>query len=232
MKVELHTGEDVTPTLSRRRIGFPYLTVDVDGSNIFIFDRGEDLVIDPEVKFTPPQMKEFRLWFDAYKKRPRYKPGLMYTRRPGTPIRVGLVACSKTKMQEAAIARDMYQGDLFKKAASWAEKNCNEWGILSAKYGLLHPRHWIKPYNITMEKKDKDHRVAWARRVNGEVYSEWGEETTYVLLCGALYRLPFEEYNVRSLPFEVPMRGLGLGEQKSWLKKENQCDHHQSLKPC
>jgi hypothetical protein len=220
MKVKLHTGEELDSLLRSRNKGFPYLTVEWEDATSFIYrdERGR-LVPSEEIVLSHTQERELHSWFDAYDRNPRRRPGKLYVRKPGSPLTVGLISCSAAKAPMPLSAENFYLGDLFRKSKMWVERNCDEWAILSAKYGLVLPDHVVKPYNVTLQKLDKDRRVGWAKSINYQCYMQWGEETTYVLLCGALYRLPFEEHNDRQLPFEVPMKGLGIGEQKAWLKQ-------------
>ena len=223
MEIELHTGHNVDLDSFRWKghTGFPYLTsftMEESTFNIYLADDGH-IVTSDEVILSPKEERKAYEWFSAFERHypDDVEPGMLFKRMPGTPITVGLVSCSARKGPKITEAQQLYQGDLFKKSMAWAKKHCDTWAILSAKLGLIQPDEVVEPYDVTMKSKGVDERKGWALGVNTQCYLTYGEETHYVLLCGELYRLPFEEFNTRDLPFEVPMKGLGLGEQKKWL---------------
>jgi len=81
-------------------------------------------------------------------------------------MKVALIACSKRKREVPAKARDLYQGNLFKKSLRLAElEKFPRIFILSAKYGLLELEQCIAPYDTTLLTQDRDQRQEWARGV-------------------------------------------------------------------
>jgi hypothetical protein len=161
---------------------------------------------------------------------------------------VCLVACGKSKRGHSSPAKDMYLGDLFKKSRAWAERNADEWAILSAKHFLLEPEKVIEPYEQRMPTNIADQR-RWARMVNDAVVQRWCQAGFHtprqdeyggrpvewdpnragmpkiIVLAGKDYRTAFEGEFVESgyclrMTIDVPMQGMEIGEQLSWLKKE------------
>lgn len=162
-------------------------------------------------------------------------------------MRVGLIACGQEKLDHAAPAADLYTSRHFKAARAYVEATCDAWAILSAKHGLVMPDRVLEPYDARMPT-NADARHGWARRVNDAVVRRWCEVGFYphpepdhmgghpvlwdctregvpsfVILAGVEYRTAFEGPFVESgdclaLKIEVPMRGLAIGEQYSWLK--------------
>jgi hypothetical protein len=140
--------------------------------------------------------------------------------------RVYLVACSKSKRQspKKTLASKLYAGDLYRKSRSYALKRlCREpegrWYILSARYRLLHPRYRVFPYDATLSDMNAQERREWARQTSEELLSRLDERTHVVLLAGKRYReLLIPHLQSEGHPCSVPMRGLGIGEQKAWLK--------------
>lgn len=128
---------------------------------------------------------------------------------------VGLISCGKSKLAHAAPARELYTGALFKKARAYVERHCDEWAILSAKHGLVDPQAMIDPYELRLPSSRKA-RQGWAKRVNAQVRERW-PDARIIVLAGKDYRCAFE--GELALPIEVPMVGLGLGEQLSWLSR-------------
>lgn len=123
-----------------------------------------------------------------------------------------LVACSGQKLDHAAPAQDLYTSDLFKKARAWAEKFGGRWYILSAKHGVVPPGQIIKPYDETLNDKTGHERACW----NALVRAQFGEPS-----CGVVV-LAGEKYRgwLSGIPHDVPMAGLGIGQQKAWLKSQ------------
>jgi hypothetical protein len=138
-----------------------------------------------------------------------------------TARRIILVACSAGKGRAAAPARDLYTGDLFRKARAYAEAFGSRWFILSALHGLLDPSTVVAPYNVSLDTLPKAERDAWGARVFGQLRDEGCHTGPLVVLAGALYwdsirdnqgRFPWLRDSSR------PLARLGIGRQKAWLK--------------
>ena len=66
-----------------------------------------------------------------------------------------ITACSKQKLMRISLAKNLYQGDIFRKTKRIAEKLRADFYILSAKYGLIEDSKVIRPYNTVLQyKKD------------------------------------------------------------------------------
>jgi hypothetical protein len=106
------------------------------------------------------------------------------------------------------------------KARAYVERRKGRWLILSAKHGLVEPGEIVGPYNVTMHDKTAAKRRARAQRVWMKVRSRIRPGDKVVLLAGAHYRGPLMPFLQQSgCVVEVPMRGLGIGQQKAWLKR-------------
>ena len=73
---------------------------------------------------------------------------------------IGLIACSSRKLgqnnpAEKYWAKDIYKGNTFIKSKEEGLKkyNCEEWYILSGKYGLLDKDEGISYYNLYLGKQ-------------------------------------------------------------------------------
>ena len=155
-------------------------------------------------------------------------PGTLNTHsrhREGQPIvnqeTIVLVACAKGKRAEPAVAHDLYTSDWFCKARAYAESASDRWYILSAKHGLVEPDQVIAPYERTMRDMDADHRRAWGRSVAIEIGRRITAPSKIVFICGAAYCDPLLEFlrfvTFKPVEVELPLAGLGIGQQKSWL---------------
>lgn len=134
--------------------------------------------------------------------------------------RIALIACSSSKAPAEEEARRLYQGTLFHKSVMFAEKTCNEWAVLSAKYGLVRPNERIQPYDETLNTKTRADRLNWAGRVVESIRAEWNcIPCVFVFLAGAKYREGVLEAlsAIPDVSVEVPMQGLGIGRQLQWL---------------
>lgn len=136
----------------------------------------------------------------------------------GMTITVGLVGCASQKLQRPAPARELYVSQLFRKASAYAEATCDRWYILSAKHGLVHPDTILEPYDVRL---GTNHRTTppihqWADTVRGQLDTELAglKDVTLVALAGEQYRTALLH---STWPYEVPMKGLGIGQQLGWL---------------
>src|SRR5690242_6647127 len=135
-------------------------------------------------------------------------------------IKVCLVACASGKMAAKTRAQDLYTSPLFQKARAYARSRFDEWYILSAKHGLLHPNHEIAPYDQTLNNMPKRARLEWADCVFKDILSNIERKAVLAFVAGERYRvglvtrLAEQGYSIR-----VPLEGLSIGMQLSWLKK-------------
>lgn len=140
---------------------------------------------------------------------------------------VVLVGCGKSKRGRAAPAKELYTGPLFLKARAYAERIGNEWGILSAKHGLLMPDEKVEPYDLCLEDLDREELQAWVWRTRFQIVDRWpGRKWTekgyvrlsgerFVCLAGTLYARAFGDPG--ELTVEFPLKGLGIGRRLRFL---------------
>ena len=140
----------------------------------------------------------------------------------GRPVVVALVACVGEKLDHAAPARDLYVSQWFRKARRYAEQFADQWYILSALYGLIAPNEERAPYNATLNEMKVFDRLAWAERVWPQIRAAMPEpqRDRIVFLAGKHYRYHLaERLLVLGYEVEVPMEGLGIGEQLAWMDR-------------
>lgn len=114
-------------------------------------------------------------------------------------------------------AADLYQSAWFKKARAYVEARNAPWFILSALHGLVDPKVVIAPYDMTLIGMSSHERDAWGQRVIAQLQErQISTNTEIVVLAGEKYRKPLAGWLGDRAT--VPMRGLGIGEQLSWLK--------------
>jgi hypothetical protein len=129
-----------------------------------------------------------------------------------------LVSCVGAKGATPAPARELYQSDWFKKARIYAESIGSCWFILSAKYGLVQPDETIKPYDKTLNTMGVSERRDWSRHVQQQMDKWLPDADRIVVLAGERYRKFLMDYlGRRAATVDVPMAGMRIGEQLSWL---------------
>jgi len=126
---------------------------------------------------------------------------------------VGLVACSASKLNRPAPGRYLYTSQLFRKSSTYAEQTCDRWFILSAKHGLVHPESVVEPYDLRLSPKTAP---AWSDIVRTQLAAELNDVpgVTLVALAGINYQTVLRPCQ---WPFQIPMKGLGIGQQLGWL---------------
>lgn len=126
-----------------------------------------------------------------------------------------VVGCGKQKLDRRAPARLLYTGPLFRAARIYAEESGQPWAIVSAKYGLVHPKTVIEPYEQRLSRKD---RKSWAVWVVDELMAQF-PTTTVTILAGKDYADPLEEELVRrGIKVKKPLDGMMLGHRLRWFK--------------
>lgn len=130
---------------------------------------------------------------------------------------IALIACSKSKADRPCLAGNIYTGDLFKKSRAYVEARGLRWFILSARHGLVAPDVTLEPYDTALETMGAAERWSWSSRVEAQIREAIPSKTPLLVLAGDLYRAPLARLLHR---VEVPMRGLGIGEQRQWLARE------------
>ena len=134
-----------------------------------------------------------------------------------------LISCVKAKLpvSEPVRARDLYISPWFKRARTYVESTKQPWFILSAKYGLVCPNAEILPYAKTLNSMPKERRCEWANDVLTDLELRIAEIDSIYILAGQKYR-EFLEPNLRKSGVNVyiPMAGLGIGRQLSWLNRQ------------
>ncbi len=157
--------------------------------------------------------------------------------------RVMLIGCAKTKKKDLfgeniepkagvkVIPETLYGGQLFSKRVAYANERNIPWYVLSAKYGVWHPRTLMKPYDQSFDSMTIHDRVMWHSAVCNRLANEMWEpfdnkkadgpidprDVTFEFHAGADYCHPLSEM-LKALGFQVelPLSGLGIGQQLAW----------------
>lgn len=130
------------------------------------------------------------------------------------------VSCVRKKADQPQPAEDLYTSSWFQKASQYAKQNADQWYILSAKHGVVSPDEVIAPYDETLNEMGVDQRRAWARDVARQLEEVLQPGDQVIILAGQRYReFLLEPLHILGCDVKIPMRGLRIGEQMSWLNK-------------
>ena len=138
---------------------------------------------------------------------------------------VCVIACSASKALTAMPARHLYTGDLFRKSLRWAEasRRFDAIKVLSAKHGLVDIEQMIKPYDTALHAMEFTARRAWAASVAHALVQQLADRAEVVALAGQLYTEGLAlhlQVLAPTVAFNRPLAGMGIGEQKAWLKRQ------------
>ena len=123
-----------------------------------------------------------------------------------------LIACSQSKLDHAAPARDLYTGQAFKLAMKAAEAASADILILSALHGVLEPEDIIAPYDCFLGGLPTMERVIWATVTAAQLAPH--RDRFAVILAGKHYAAACSDFTNK----REPLKGLGIGQQLRVLK--------------
>lgn len=135
------------------------------------------------------------------------------------PTTFVLISCSKSKLTHRAPARELYTGQLFRKAVAWAESHGHQWFVISALHGLVKPDQELDPYDYTIkDRRGARERESWAHLAASDLSSYVGKHSHAVLIMPNLYRRFIEtELQRHAITYENPVASMAIGQQMLWL---------------
>lgn len=128
-------------------------------------------------------------------------------------MRVILTQCVKEKSDSRKQAKDLYTSDYFVKQRQYAELRGDEWYILSAEHGLVHPDQELDPYDRHI---DSVKTPIWGEDVAEDLNNLY-DDATIVFLGGKKYTEPVEKRLSDSLTVEKPLSGLNYLQRRGRL---------------
>ena len=133
--------------------------------------------------------------------------------------KIVLISCASKKLHRPAKAQNLYISPLFQYNLKFAQSfHPDKMFILSAKYGLLHPRKIIKPYEKTLNKMSSPKIKEWAKGVIKQLKRVGDfKKDKFIFLAGEKYRRYLLPYLIS---FEIPLEGLSIGRQLKYLKEK------------
>lgn len=150
-----------------------------------------------------------------------WEPTELPTARP-----IVLIACGKSKADQAMPAGQMYTSALFRKSLALARLLAPDADIriLSAKHGVLKLDQVIEPYEQRLAAS-KATRRGWAERVVRDLRAQFGSVqghyNQYVILAGADYADPITQAGLKASHVQ-PLRGMMIGERLAALTNPEQ----------
>ncbi len=136
--------------------------------------------------------------------------------------RVGLVGCVKAKATTSRQACDLYVSTLFRSRRLYVEDSCDEWWILSAEHGLVHPNQILEPYDLSMHHLSPDMRREWSAKVLRSLQNKCGitEGDKFEIHAGHEYRNfgLIDGLLDRGAFIDIPVEGMKFGMQLNFYK--------------
>lgn len=85
----------------------------------------------------------------------------------------------------------------------------------------MHPSDLLEPYDVTLKKMSATERRKWAEQVFADLKPLLNATDTVVFLAGVIYRENLvKKVEELGCKVEIPMEGLRIGEQVSWLQRQ------------
>ena len=149
---------------------------------------------------------------------------------------VVLVGCGSAKLDEEARAADLYTSNYFQLKRDYAEIVGDNWRILSAEHGLIHPTQRTLPYDTTIGDLTDVELEEWSETVFADVISLVRDVSTgftprfvgkWIVLAGQDYIDPLKDPIFSNAGFDgewifpFQQHGFaGIGEQMAWLRQQ------------
>lgn len=139
-------------------------------------------------------------------------------------MEIGLVSCTKSKLDHPATPGDLYtESPYFRKARTYAKCEHDTWYVLSAKHHLLEPDGpEIEPYDQSLVGASVDERRAWSEVVLEQLEDEglFQPGMTLVIHAGTAYYSELLPLLPEGVTVEIPTQGLQFGETLAWYAEQ------------
>jgi len=139
-------------------------------------------------------------------------------------MEIGLLSCTSKKRSIPSPPAELYmESTFFQKARAFAEKEHDDWYILSAKHHLLQPDGpAIDPYDETLSGARVGRKREWAQTVFEQMKEQGlaAPDNRLIFHAGADYYdelIPLLEGT--DCTIEIPTEGLRIGEKLAWYKE-------------
>lgn len=127
---------------------------------------------------------------------------------------IAVVGCGAAKRCEPSKARNLYVGNLFRSAYSYARRaGASPIWILSARHGLVASDAVIAPYNCAVGGFNRAELGQWLELVGTQLSALPSGEI--LALVPAAYERALEP---RAADLRNPLRGMAIGQRLRFLK--------------
>lgn len=136
------------------------------------------------------------------------------------PTTIVLIGCSKSKLDEPAPARELYTGQLFKKAVAWTERQGHQWFVISALHGLVDPQSVNLSLQLfPQDRRGSRERESWAHQIICALLpNHLPKGSRAILIMPELYRRFIQpELDRASIIYSNPLHRLSIGKQMQWF---------------
>ncbi|MEQ8387040.1 MAG: hypothetical protein RH949_32255 [Coleofasciculus sp. A1-SPW-01] len=141
-------------------------------------------------------------------------------RNAQTNRQILLIAGVAKKLNYKAPAIELYCSPLFKATRRYADATANEFYLLSALHGVVHPQQILEPYECNPYKLSPFQRRAWCNKVINQLRAIAPLGAEFVILGGRQYYAgiiePLEAAQLYTVT--TPLAGLAIGRKLHWLK--------------
>jgi len=122
-----------------------------------------------------------------------------------------LVQCVNSKRDTEAPAKDLYDSTYFDVMRRYTEATQDNWRILSAKHGLIHPETKVEPYDEFGLSDKQAASIATTLANTGINHVE--------IIAGKKYTNPLTpELEQHGIDVSEVCRGMRIGERVKWLQ--------------
>ena len=153
----------------------------------------------------------------------------------GITRRIGLIGCSASKNPAAVLdqnllkpAKDMYIGGNFLKSRDEGIKHfdCEDYYILSGKYGLLDKDDMIQYYNCYLHDQSSEYKKAWSEKVYNQLKEKFGDELKnieFIFFCGQDYSMKLKKrLNCKTLKIVAYRITFDIKEERVLVGEKSQ----------
>ncbi len=135
-------------------------------------------------------------------------------------MKIGFISCSSKKLNKKCCAKELYSpSTLFFYALKYCLINYDKTYILSAKYGLVELEDILEPYNLTLNKMNKEEINNWAQRTSFQIKEKLliSDCDELYFHCGERYCSVIKYLNIYKIYH--PLEGLIIGKQLNFYKE-------------
>lgn len=128
---------------------------------------------------------------------------------------LAIAPCSGVKLPHAAPARELYAGSLYQLAARTATVVGDDWAILSALHGIVHPDTVLEPYDQQLGGEG----AIRPRAVADQLAADWPDVDEVIALTPNAYTaLLAGACSLAGIRLTAPLaHSAGIGEQRGRL---------------